>query len=220
MTDAAFSRRLFCAGALASVATPAFAQQISRLRSFDIIRSGSNIGQHNVRVDAVDSGLKASTNIAIAVKVLGITAYRYQLDYEELYDGAGQLVSLSGTANDNGKRSYVKAQRSGDTIEVDSTEFSGPTSGAAMPTSYWKRASLERTPWISTQTGKLLNVAVTPITSGEGPAGASAFRSSDGGKFDVSLFYDARGEWVGTAFDAGGERATYRLREDTGILNL
>lgn len=222
MSSIDVSRRLVCAGLVLGAAAPGsvLAQQVTRSRSFDILRAGSNIGEHRVRVDAVDGGLRATTNIAIAVKVLGITAYRYGLDYEELYDGEGQLVSLTGTANDNGKQSYVNVSRAGEMVEVDSTEFSGQAPGGIMPTSYWPRATLERTPWISTQTGKLLNVSVSPTGSDEGPEGASAYRASDGGKFDVNLFYDARGEWVGTAFDAGGERATYRLREDTGVLNL
>ena len=89
--------------------------------------------------------------------------------------------------------------------------FDGPE-GAAT-TTYWTPEFLERGTWISTQTGRPLAVSVAQAGSAEipGPDGPlTARRWQVSGDIDLALFYDDRGEWMGSAFDAGGETARFR----------
>ena len=151
--------------------------------------------------------------IDIAVKFLGITAYRYELAYSEVYRD-GLLQSLNGKANDDGKPGYVKVVRSGDSLQIDGSSYSGIVSGLCVPTSYWRMPGLGATPWISTQTGELF--AVSTVETGALPhsaPGSRVFRASDNAEYTVDLWYDNAGDWTGCSFDAGGELGIYTLEQ-------
>jgi len=167
---------------------------------------------------AATTSVRAETVIDIAVKFLGITAYRYELAYTEVYRG-GLLQSLSGTANDDGEPGYVRVVRNGDTLEVDGSEYSGAVGGSSAPTSYWRMPALQSTPWISTQSGELLAVNTGEIAAlPHSPAGARVFRASDNNEYTVDLWYDSVGDWTGCSFDAGGELGIYTLESSSGSL--
>lgn len=215
------NRRTFAAGAaaLATIpATPAMARTASR--SFRFMRGSSSIGSHTVTVQHLaDGGVTATNNIDVVVKGLGIiTLYRYALNCTETYDASGMLVSMDGTCNDDGDEHFVRATRQGDGLMIEGSSYNGPAPFSAAPASYWRRDSLNRPPWVSTQSGLLLPITTTQISSAEAPAGATAYRATNGKDYTIDLFYDARGEWVGSAFDAKGERATMQYISETGAL--
>lgn len=204
-------RTLMMAGATAALAPlPAWAADRGT-RSFRVFRDGSDIGIHRVSVSREGDSVRAQTQIDIAVKFLGITAYRYELAYTEIYRN-GLLQSFDGTANDDGDRGYVKAARNGDVLEIDGSGFSGQAPGASVPTSYWRMPALNTTPWISAQDGELLAVRTTETSPlPQSPNGARVWRATNGAEYTVDVWYDAAGDWTGCSFDAGGELGVYRL---------
>jgi len=126
-------RRTVMAAGAASLLTPIPAwSQDSASRLYRLTRDGSDIGTHQLTVSRIGDTVTAKTDISIAVKFLGITAYRYELTYSEVYRG-GLLQQLNGTANDDGDAGYVNVIRQGDALEVDGSDFSGAITGAAMP---------------------------------------------------------------------------------------
>ncbi len=216
------TRRSFAAGAATLAvlpATPALSGVAAR--TFRVMRGSSQIGTHTVSVQRLaDGGRLATSNIDIAVKGLGIiTLYSYTLSCTETYDAQGQLVSMDGQCNDDGDSHFVKVDREGDMLVVSGSSYNGPTplasTGAA---SYWRKDNLSASPWISTQSGELLAVSASPISSPEAPAGATAYRVTNNTDYTIDVFYDSRGEWVGSAFDAKGERATMQYLSETGAL--
>lgn len=187
-------------------------------RVFDIYRGGNRIGEHVVTVSRDRGAIRSRVDIDIAVTFLGITAYRYTLDYEETYRN-GRLETLTGECDDDGDRANVRAFRAGERLEIDGSAYSGPAVGIAVPTSYWRMAALQATPWISAQSGELLSVSAVPLaSSADAPVGARAYRVSDGAGYTVEIWYDAAGEWVGCGFDARDERAIYRLQSGSDPL--
>jgi len=216
------TRRTFAVGtaALALVpATPAFAQSASR--RFRFLRGTTPIGTSVVTVRRDAGGITATTDIDIKVKGLGIiTLYRYALQATETYDAEGNLVSISGTCDDDGDAHFVNVSRAGEELAVSGSHGATTAPLVAGAASYWRRESLQRSPWISTQSGELLAVSVSPISSAEAPAGTTAYRATNGTDFTIDLFYDARGEWVGGAFDAKGDRAIMVLESETGALQV
>ena len=219
MTYSPNRRALLIAGTASLVApSMALASPQSASRSFRVTRSGSDIGRHRINVSRDGSDVRAQTNIDIAVKFLGITAYRYELAYTEVYRN-GLLQTLDATANDDGERGYVKAVRQGDMLEIDGSNYSGPASGTAVPTSYWRMPALQTTPWISAQSGEILSVNTTetqPLP--HSPADARVWRATDNGKYTVDIWYDAAGDWTGCSFDAQGELGLYTLESGSGSL--
>ncbi len=214
------NRRAFVTVGAASVLAPAvsWAAPQSATRSFRVTRGGSDIGRHSVTVSRDGDTVRAQTDIDIAVKFLGITAYRYELAYTEVYQN-GQLQSFDAIANDDGDRGYAKAIRQGGMLEIDGSKYSGPVTGAAVPTSYWRKPALNTTPWISAQSGEILPVNTTEMQAlPHSPAGARVWRATDNRGYTVDIWYDAAGDWSGCSFDAQGELGIYTLDAGSGSL--
>lgn len=197
--------------------TPVLAVETAT-RRFKISRTGSDIGTHLITITREGDSVRAETVIDIKVKFLGITAYRYELAYTEVYRD-GMLQSLSGKANDDGDPGYVNVVRSGDSLQIDGSSYSGAASGLGVPTSYWRMPGLGATPWISTQTGELFAVGSRETGAlPHSPAGSRVFRASDNAEYTVDLWYDSAGDWTGCSFDAGGELGIYTLEQGSDSL--
>ena len=207
-------RRAVLAGGLAGglvAARPRTALAAGGERRFEVLRDGDPIGEQVTSVARDGEALEVSVRVRILVKVLGIGAYRYELDSRERWEG-GALVSLDGETNDDGERQVARVRREGGRL-VSSGSWSGEIPEGAATTTYWTPEFLERGTWISTQTGRPLAVSVAQAGSAEipGPDGPlTARRWQVSGDIDLALFYDDRGEWMGSAFDAGGETARFR----------
>ncbi|MEO1469310.1 MAG: DUF6134 family protein [Pseudomonadota bacterium] len=177
-------------------------------RVFRILRAGRDIGRHVLTARHGADGFEIDIDIDIVVRVLGIAAYRYEMSVRERWaDGA--LASLDSRTNDDGDEDFARIRRAGDVLEIDGSGFQGTRPGDGVATTYYTRAFLERRPWISSQTGRPVEIAPRPL-SGE----PDAFEI--GGDLGNVLIYDAAGEWTGCRFDAGGEPARYEVIEDTG----
>ncbi len=204
-------RRRFLTGTAAlgaALATPAIAAEAAS-RRFRIVRDGDDIGSHDLDAVLTPSGFEIAVTIRIAVKVLGITAYRYEMDNREVWQ-SGRIVSVDSRVNDDGTtdRAVVRAAAAG--LVVEGSRYSGPAPADAATTSYFANSFLKRSPWISTQSGDPLAVRI----AAEGRPGW--WRVSGG--LDTTLGYDARGEWTGCEFDAGGELARYEMIRERGAI--
>lgn len=205
-------RRSFLAGAGAAAATaslprPARAQETAR-RVFRILRAGDDIGRHVLDARLGPDGFVIDIDIDIRVKLLGFTAYRYELTNRETWSG-GHIVQVDSRVNDDGDEAYARIMRAGDRLEVDGSGYAGPAPFSSVTTSYFTPAFLDRRPWISTQSGKRLSVETRP-------AGSSRWQVS--GELETQLVYEG-GEWMGSIFDAGGETARYETLESTGSIS-
>lgn len=202
-------RRVFLAGCAATgLYTPALAAT-SASRRFTILRDGDAIGEHSL--DAVQNGDKFEIDITIriAVKILGVTAYRYELDNREVWQG-GKILSVDTKVNDDGTDDFAKIRRAGGGLEVTGSRFSGPVPAEAVTTSYYSSNFVQRSPWVSTQSGAPLDIAIKP----EGRANWWQVT----GELETRLGYDGRGEWMACEFDAGGEPGLYEVAKDQGAI--
>lgn len=207
--------------ALATTGAMLFTPMISRAasagsRSFSIIRDGDDMGFQRNKVTLVGDTIAHEVEVEIKVKVLGITVYRYELDYVEEWK-AGQLQSLDAKCNDDGEAHFAKAKRAGDVIEINGSGYNGTTGVDAATTSYWAYPFVSRSTWISTQTGDPMKMTAKPagsetIETQNGPVTAQKYSCAGG--YIVDVFYIDQ-EWVGVKFDAGGEIAAY-LADNTG----
>ena len=201
-------RRAFMAGCGAAALLPAPALAAAKAgRTFRIMRDGSDIGSHTLTAVSGPNGFEVEITIRIAVKVLGITAYRYEMDNREVWKD-GKIVSVSSTVNDDGTKERSVVSAGGDALVINGT-YSGTAPLEAVTTSYYATPFLERRPWISTQTGRPLKVSIAP----EGRA--NWFQTS--GDLTTKLGY-ANGEWTGCEFDAGGELAVYEIARQSGSI--
>ena len=220
MTASILTRRSFTAGTLGLAlvpAVPALAASSGATRRFAVLRGEEPIGTHTITVQRTPDGITARTDIDIAVKRLGFTVYSYTLNCTEAYDATG-LLSLNGQCNDDGDADFVTAAREAGQMNVNGSSYQGPAPIGVGATTYWRKDALTAAPWISTQSGELLSVTASPVSVAEVPAGATAYRITNGTDYTTDIFYDSRGEWIGSAFDAKGTRATIRMTDETGAL--
>lgn len=209
------TRRGLLGGLAATAALPARAARPAQAqRRFAILRDGDDIGFHAIALSREGADLRVAIDIEIVVRVFGIAAYRYEMRNREVWRD-GRLVSMDCAVNDDGKAKTVRAARAGDALRIDGPLYSGEAPDLAATTTYFTQDFLQRETWISTDNGELYPIAIAPqgverIATGAGGVDCAAFRATNGADFDVTLFYDARGEWASVAFDAGGKPALYR----------
>ena len=199
-------RRMFLGSAAAALAAPALASEKAS-REFRIIRDGDDIGSH--RLDAVlgPNGFEVAIELRIAVKGLGITAYRYERDNREIWT-SGAIATVDSRVNDDGTKDFFKATRKESGVAIEGSRYTGLVSQDAVTTSYFATPFLQRQPWVSTQSGAPLKLTVKP--------GGKERWWSVRGELDTDLGYDASGEWIGCEFDAGGELARYEIASGAG----
>jgi len=211
MTTACLTRRGVLAGLatlpVAALPASAWAQTQSGARTFRVLRDGSDIGRHHLEARLTSTGFEIDINIDLRVSLLGFTAYRYTLENREIWEGR-QILSVDSQGNDDGDRFRVGIRRAEAGLEVDGSGYSGSEPLEAVTTSYFAPAFLDRRPWISTQSGRPLDIRVGPREGAE-----VAVR----GDLETVLRYSG-GEWTGSEFTARGSRITYQTIESTGAI--
>lgn len=212
------TRRAALAGGLSALAAPAVlrAAETAR-REFGVTRGGDDIGSKSISVRRSGDRAEVDVSIRLAVKILGITAYRYELDATEVWQ-AGLLQRLDGETDDDGERAIARVRREGGRL-ICSGAYEGEAPSDAATTSYWSTAFLERGTWISTQSGRPLDVTVARDGSEQidGPDGVvECARWRVTGDLPVTLFYDPRSEWIANRFDASGEPGAILAVSETG----
>lgn len=201
------TRRGFLIGAGATLAAPSILHaSTSGARTFRVLRDGDDIGVHTISVNRSGADVQVAIDIELKVKILGITAYRYEMANREVWRD-GMLISMNSKSNDDGAPAYSRCKAAGGKIEVDGSVWSGVVAGNSASTTYWTKAFMDRPLWISTADGDPLKVSAAPAGAGEiGGIATDKFKIS--GDMDIDLHYKGD-EWVSVRFDAGGEDAFY-----------
>lgn len=177
-------------------------------RVFRILRNGDDIGTHTLDARLIDGAFEIDILIDIKVRVLGFTAYRYELQNREVWRG-GELQSLDSTTNDDGSEDRARIRREDGGLVISGSGFDGRLDGSVATTSYYTTAFHDRRPWVSSQSGKPLDVTVSRVAQ-------SPLKVDVSGELETHLIYDERGEWIGCEFDAGGEPGSYEVVENVG----
>ena len=179
------------------------------------------IGSSNIRVKRDQKKLRAKIDVNLVVKIFGITFYSYSLKNRELWE-EGQLIKLTSEAQENKKRDQLSVHKKANNLHIEGSKFTGEISENAATTSYFTSDFLLRKIWINTHNGKPLNVDF--MASGE--ENISTFSGEriakkwvNSGDLDLSLFYDANGDWIGSSFPVRGEQATMILNKEKNSIN-
>ncbi len=219
ITRREFSFGIGAAGAALLMPLGAWAD--SRTRRFRIYRGGSEIGEQTITVSREGGRVEVAVDVDIAVRVLGIAAYRYTLQSRESWSD-GQLQRLDAECNDDGTAEFARARREGDALDIEGSGFSGTVRGTLATTTYWTPDFLQRSLWVSTQDGTPFEVGARDNGMVDYPTETGSVRarhwSVTGDLAGLELFYDEAGEWIGNRFDAEGETAEYRVAERGGAL--
>lgn len=174
---------------------------------FDIRRNGRSVGSHRLSFTPQPGGaVTVAARSEIAVRFLGITAYRFTYDSRTLWrDGA--VETLTARTDDGGTVSDVRAVRDGGVLRIEGPQGRDSAPGTLFPTDHWHPgvASPETAAVLNTITGRVNAVTLTPeaeetVETAAGPRPARRWRY--GGELDTVVWYDAAGRWVGLRFAA------------------
>ena len=190
-------------------------------REFLVKWRNMTIGSSDVRVRRDQKKLTTEIDVNLVVKIFGITFYSYSLKNRELWE-EGQLIKLTSEAQENNKKDRLSVHKKANTLHIEGSKFTGEISENAATTSYFTSDFLLRKIWINTHNGKPLNVDFMasgdeniPTFSGE----RIAKKWVNSGDLDLSLFYDANGDWIGSSFPVRGEQATMILNKEKNSIN-
>ncbi len=203
---------------IAGAATASAAQDLpyGNSQSFAVFRNGEQIGRHTLSFQHSGPNVTVATNIDFAVKLLGITAYRYSHRAQEMW--AGDTFQYVATqTDDNGKKFSVKAQRTPNGISVERTGGQQMLPPDVLPSTHWNIRQVKQQILLNTQDGTEAKVQVSEvgrekIKTLKGWLDATRFRYT--GDVTKDQWFDDRGRWVKTTFKASdGSTIEYVLEE-------
>ncbi|MCA0448960.1 MAG: DUF6134 family protein [Proteobacteria bacterium] len=177
-----------------------------RTLEFDVLRDGAPIGTHRVTIAHDGGDTRATIEIDMAVRLAFVTIYRYTHRSTELWRD-GRLVSLDARTDDNGTRTHVTARATDAGLAIDGSGGRYVAPAATVPTSYWNREKVMRSPLLDTQSGKLIDVSAMALA-----ADANGTRYRLAGDLEADLVYGPGGDWTGLSFAARGARIDYVRR--------
>ncbi len=178
-----------------------------RTLEFDVLRDGAPIGTHRVTIAHDGGDTRATIEIDMAVRLAFVTIYRYTHRSTELWRD-GRLVSLDARTDDNGTRTHVTARATDAGLAIDGSGGRYVAPAATVPTSYWNREKVMRSPLLDTQSGKLIDVSAMALA-----ADANGTRYRLAGDLEADLVYGPGGDWTGLSFAARGARIDYVRRD-------
>ncbi|NWG71418.1 MAG: hypothetical protein HXY23_07405 [Parvularculaceae bacterium] len=214
MTTKQIVKAFLSTAAVVLGATPAAAENIGA--AFEILRKGEPIGTHVVEVRQEGPQTVVDTNIKMRVKFGPVPLFAYDHESREVWRN-GSLETIDSETNNNGRKSFLKVRRNGDTLEVDGSAYQGPAPLDAIPSSYWNRSIIEARKLLNTQNGEVIDISTTRLGFTEAPGGEPAEHFRLVGSVALDLWYDGP-RWVGSTFTVRGEELTYRLIDDRSKL--
>ena len=191
------------AAALAGMAGPAAAEVVDT--RFTVLRDGTAIGTHRIQVERTGNETRVAVDIDLQVKLAFITVYRYAHRNREVWRD-GRLLSIDSRTDDDGKAEFVRGRASGGAFEVRSTAGDYTVPADVVPTSYWRRSTVEQGRLLDSQKGRLLDVRIEPAGT-EASGAVTRYRMR--GDLDLDLWYDDRDRLRRIAFDYKGSRFDY-----------
>ncbi|MBL6455116.1 hypothetical protein JMJ55_07255 [Belnapia sp. T6] len=180
-------RRLLPLLALPLLARPASA--VPSAYRFRIMREGSAIGTHTVTLAEAGGQLTARSEVAIQVKLMGITVFRLTHLFTEVWAG-DRLRSVTSHHDRNGTVKDMTARAEGGAILVQGPEGPQRLSAEAAPLSWWDPRRFDR-PLFDNETGKPLRLQ---WSRQQAAGGMTIFRAT--GDEEGEGQYAADGTWL------------------------
>src|SRR5262249_22419253 len=138
---------------------PAFAGQ--QVYTYSVVHPiYGEIGTFTDTIDRSAQTLRIDSRLRVAVRLLGVVAYREEADTTEILHG-DRLMSLQSVTNKDGRHLEVHGEAQGDQFMVNCTLGTFTAPGTISPSDPWvvKRTGDETV--VSTSTGRIIHVKVS-----------------------------------------------------------
>lgn len=173
-----------------------------------------DVGSHKVSFSQSGEDLMVEVENRITVKILFITAFRFEADRTELWRD-GRLVSYRSQSHDDGTDIAVRAEAEGEVFVIEGPDGRIEAPGDIFPTHPWNIAGLEHSLLMDTKTGKPLEVTVTEAGEETIEAGGQSVLANKflvSGDLERELWYGPDDTWLKMRFDKDGAKITFTLQ--------
>ncbi|MGJ7605230.1 DUF6134 family protein [Variovorax sp. LT1R20] len=185
--------------------------------NFRVLLDDSPIGEHRFALAANGEERKLTSEAQFAVKLLGVTVYRYRHSAIEQWRG-DCLRQLASKTDDDGTPEKVDASATGDSaLTVTTAKGTQSVDGCVMSFAYWNPAIRKQERLLNSQSGKLEAVQVSRTGSGTvevrgQQVAATRWRIATPAQ-PIDIWYSGEGEWIGLdSTVSGGRKLSYRLK--------
>lgn len=131
--------------------------------AFTVLRDGKPIGTHRLMFDSKGGDVTTvDIETKIAVKVLFVTAYRFEHSGHEVWTG-DRIAALSSNTNDDGEKHDVSLKIEGGVLKGMADGKAASDDPSAPLGSLWSPAPAGTTVMTNTVTGKPMKVSVDAV---------------------------------------------------------
>jgi len=176
---------------------------------FDVYLDDKKVGKHLFSVSEAAGMKHVKSEAKFKVKILFITAYRYQHSAAESWvDNC--LVQIDASTNSNGKRIQISGEQTGAGFVVETGVSPTELPDCVMTFAYWNSEFLDQPRLLNPQTGEYVDVHVEKIgdeilqVRGQ-PVAARRFKLTSR-EVDLTLWYSPDDQWLALESVAEGGR--------------
>ena len=180
---------------------------------FRVFLDDKEIGYHKVRLSPEEDGRRVSVEAKFDVKFFFITAYRYDHQTEEFWEGAC-LRDIQSRTDNNGEQLFIRKQAEGNNFTLETHDGQQELQGCVRSFAYWDPELLKTSRLLNTQTGEYQDVEI--IELGDSPieiegrmVEAVQYRLMIEGS-SIDLWYTTDMNWLALqSITEGGYRLSY-----------
>jgi hypothetical protein len=191
-------RRAFITVILVALASAAAAETQQHV----ILRDGQPVGSYRLAFSRSGDDLTVDGELSVDLRAGVFLLFAYRHTAREVWRG-DRLIAFDSATYDNGKRLRVTGRASADGFLVDGMDGGAVLPVDIRPTSFWRQDTIAQSRLLDAETGRVLNVAATPImdepSAGSHSSARQRYRLSGQLKHDLELCYDG-GRWVSARF--------------------
>jgi hypothetical protein len=144
-------------------AAPAFAAPPpGGVLDFTVLRNGSEVGRHEMLFRNEADSLKIDIRTNVAVKVAFITAYRFEHEGHEVWQG-GRLARLWSKTNDDGTKHVLDVTAGGDGLVVMADGKEPEKLSTSIPASLWNERIVQQRNILNTLDGTCMSIQVSDL---------------------------------------------------------
>lgn len=171
---------------------------------FTVLRNGSEVGRHEMLFRNEADGLKIDIRTNVAVKIAFVTAYRFEHEGHEVWQG-GRLVRLWSKTNDDGAKHVLDVTAGGSDLVVMADGKDAEKATVSIPASLWNERLVQQKNILNTLDGTRMAIQVADLgTEAVAVKGEKvpARHYAVTGDLQRELWYDAQNILVKVRFKA------------------
>lgn len=183
---------------------------------YDVYVGGKNIGSHTIEFEKYGPEIHVTSKTFMEVKVLFVSAFKYEYVSKERWCGP-VLLDVKSVTNSNGKdlKSYAVFSNGGYkvTASVNGAERETTLEPPLIPSNHWNITNLKASALFDTIKAYAFDIDVTqPGKPADSVFDGHLYKVA--GDYEYSTFYDDNDHWQGMSFYRSGKHfVEFRCRD-------